>query len=41
MVLEIPREDIDKILNNITEESSNSIRDKVISAWRIQQQRFI
>lgn len=41
MVLEIPREDIDKILTNIIEESSNSIRDKVVRAWRIQQQRFI
>jgi len=41
MILEIPREDIDKILNNIAEESSSSIRDKVINAWKIQQQRFL
>jgi len=41
MVLEIPREDIDKILDNIAEESSASIREKVISAWRIQQKRFL
>ena len=40
MILEIPRENIDKILNNITEESSVSIRDKVINAWKTQQQRF-
>ncbi|MEI6673288.1 MAG: hypothetical protein WCL02_08525 [bacterium] len=40
MILEIPREDIDKILNNITEESSSSIRDKVIKARQIQQKRF-
>ena len=41
MILEIPRENIDKILNNIAEENSASIRDKVVSAWKIQQQRFI
>jgi len=41
MILEIPREDIDKILNNIAEESSASIRDKVVNAWKIQQTRFI
>lgn len=40
MILEIPREDIDKILNNITEESSSSIRDKVVKARQIQQKRF-
>jgi len=41
MILEIPREDIDKILNNITEESSLSIREKVVNARKIQQQRFL
>ena len=41
MILEIPREDIDKILNNIGEESSLTIREKVINAWKIQQQRFL
>jgi predicted ATPase with chaperone activity len=41
MILEIPREDIDKILNNIAEENSASVRDKVVSAWKIQQQRFL
>jgi len=41
MILEIPREDIDKILNNIAEENSSTIRDKVINAWKIQQQRFL
>ncbi len=40
MILEIPREDIDKILTNIAEESSLSVREKVIAARRIQQQRF-
>jgi predicted ATPase with chaperone activity len=41
MILEIPREDIDKILNNIIEESSLSIREKVVNARKIQQQRFL
>jgi len=40
MILEIPREDIDKILNNISEETSVSIREKVVNARKIQQQRF-
>jgi hypothetical protein len=41
MILEIPREDIDKILNNIIEENSGSIKEKVVNARKIQQQRFI
>jgi predicted ATPase with chaperone activity len=41
MILEIPRENIDKILTNIAEESSSSVREKVINARRIQQQRFL
>jgi hypothetical protein len=41
MILEIPREDINKILNNIAEENSLSIREKVINAWKIQPKRFI
>ena len=41
MLLEIPRENIDKILRNIAEESSASIRDKVVNARKIQQKRFI
>lgn len=40
MILEIPRENIDKILTNIGEENSVSIRDKVINARKIQQKRF-
>lgn len=40
MILEIPRENIDKILTNIGEESSTSIRDKVVNARKIQQKRF-
>lgn len=40
MILEIPRENIDKILTNIGEESSTSIRDKVVNARKLQQKRF-
>ena len=40
MILEIPRENIDKILDTIKWESSEEIRNKVVNAWRIQQERF-
>jgi len=40
MILEIPRENIDKLLDNIKSESSESIQAKVIKAWEIQQKRF-
>lgn len=40
MILEIPRERIDKILDGVKTESSHEIRSKVINAWKIQQQRF-
>lgn len=40
MILEIPREDIEKILSNIIQESSETIREKVINARKIQQRRF-
>lgn len=40
MILEIPRENIDKILDTIKGESSGSIREKVMKAWRTQQERF-
>lgn len=40
MILEIPRENIDKILGNIQSESSEILRNKVINAWKIQQKRF-
>ena len=40
MILEIPRENIDKLLDNIKSESSESIQSKVIKAWQIQQKRF-
>lgn len=41
MILEIPREEIEKILDNIAEEDSSSIREKVINARKIQQKRFL
>lgn len=40
MILEIPRENIEKILDKITSESSESIKEKVIRARTIQQKRF-
>jgi predicted ATPase with chaperone activity len=38
--MEIPRENIENILNKISSESSSSIREKVINARQIQQKRF-
>jgi predicted ATPase with chaperone activity len=38
--MEIPRENIENILENIASESSKSIKEKVIKARKIQQQRF-
>ena len=40
MLLEIPRENIDNILDTHKGETSVQIRQKVVNAWRIQQQRF-
>jgi len=40
MILEIPRENIDNLLENIKGESSESIRQKVINARNIQKERF-
>ncbi|HCB52071.1 TPA: hypothetical protein DEP21_05945 [Patescibacteria group bacterium] len=40
MTLEIPREKIDLILDSHKGESSESIGERVIAAWRIQQKRF-
>jgi len=40
MILEIPREDIDKILELSQSDSSATIRSKVHNAWKIQQTRF-
>jgi predicted ATPase with chaperone activity len=38
--MEIPRENIEKILDKISSESSQSIKDRVIQARQIQQKRF-
>ena len=40
MILDIPREKIDNLLQNTKGESSESIRNKVIKAWTIQKDRF-
>ena len=40
MILDIPREKIDNLLDNIKWESSDVIREKVIKAWKIQKDRF-
>lgn len=40
MILEIPRQNIDKILSKTKIESSESLRKKVITARKIQQERF-
>ncbi|MFZ2150890.1 MAG: YifB family Mg chelatase-like AAA ATPase [Candidatus Absconditicoccaceae bacterium] len=40
MIMEIPRENIEKILDKISSESSQSIKEKVIQARQIQQRRF-
>jgi len=40
MILEIPRENVDKILDTIPQDSSEQIRQKVLKARKIQQKRF-
>jgi len=40
ILLEVPRQKLDKILSNQKELSSDEIREKVINAWEIQQERF-
>ena len=40
MILEIPRENIDTILDNQLSENSETIRQKVVHAREIQQVRF-
>lgn len=40
MILEIPRTSVDMLLTDVSEESSLSLREKVLSARKIQQQRF-
>jgi magnesium chelatase family protein len=40
MLLEIPREHIDKILEYAQAESSEVVREKVMCAWKTQQERY-
>lgn len=40
IVLEVPRQDIDKILSKTKEETSEHIRNKVMFAWNKQKERF-
>ena len=40
MILEIPRERIDTLLAIQKGENSDSLRAKVVAAWKIQQERF-
>lgn len=40
MILDIPRENIDNLLENVKWESSQVLRQKVIKAWNIQKERF-
>lgn len=41
MILEIPRERVDTLLETVKGENSESIRNKVLNAWKIQQKRFV
>lgn len=40
MILEIPREKVDRLLDVEKSESSSVIRERVLNAWRKQQERF-
>lgn len=40
LILEIPRENIDNLLDKVQWESSVEIQKRVINAWKIQQERF-
>lgn len=40
MILEVPREKIEHILDSQAGESSHQLREKVMKAWRRQQLRF-
>ncbi|HCY20325.1 TPA: hypothetical protein DIC40_00335 [Patescibacteria group bacterium] len=41
MILEIPRIPVDSLLTTSVEESSFTLRQKVLVAWKRQQQRFV
>jgi len=40
IILEVPRENFDKIFSNLEEESSETLKKKVLTARQIQQKRF-
>ena len=40
ILLEVPRQKIEKILSTNKEETSNCIRKKVVNAWKIQRNRY-
>jgi magnesium chelatase family protein len=40
MILEIPRENIDTLLDHGTTSSSAQLREQVIQTWNVQQNRF-
>lgn len=40
LVLEVPRENIDTVLDRKDQESSESVREQVIAAWEIQKKRY-
>ena len=40
MILEIPRESLEVVLGNQEQETSAQIRERVLAAWRRQQERF-
>ncbi len=40
LLLEVPRQNIDKILSNKKEKSSKELREDVIKTWNIQKERF-
>lgn len=40
LILEVPRENIDTVLDKNNQESSESIREQVVIAWEIQKKRY-
>lgn len=40
LILEIPRENINNLLDKVTWETSQQIQKRVVNAWEIQQERF-
>lgn len=40
MIVEVPRETIDTIIDTKEKEHSDLVREKVVVAWQAQQKRF-